>query len=48
MTDKKFETLQKEIEKKILELNRLQDEHRNQTGRDFVLGQPIIKYKKEI
>ena len=42
MTDKEFTNLQKEIERKILELNRLQDQHRKETGRPFILGQPII------
>ena len=42
MTDKEFSNLQKEIERKILELNRLQDQHRKETGREFILGQPIV------
>ena len=42
MTDKDFKELQLEIEKKMLELNRLQDEHRKETGREFILGQPIL------
>lgn len=42
MTDGKFKELQLQIEKKMIELNRLQDEHRKETGRDFILGQPIL------
>lgn len=41
MTDKEFKELRLLIEKKMLELNRLQDKYRKETGRNFILGQPI-------
>ena len=47
MTDEKFKELQLKIEKKMLELNRLQDAHRKETGREFILGQPIMESPDE-
>jgi hypothetical protein len=37
MTDKQFENLKKEIEKKTAELNNLQDAYRKETGRNYVV-----------
>ncbi len=42
MTDKEFENLQIEIENHMVELSKLQTEHIKQTGRQFILGQPIV------
>ena len=41
MTDKEFVELQKEIRSTMEKLNKLQDKHIRETGRRFVLGQPI-------
>lgn len=37
MTDEKFEQLKRDIEVKTIELNRLQDLYRKQTGRSYVV-----------
>jgi hypothetical protein len=42
MTDQEFEKLQKDIKEQMMELNRLQDLHHKETGRYFILGQPIV------
>jgi len=47
MTDKEFKKLQEIIQKKMRELGALQLIHRQQTGRDFMLGQPIMDNSKE-
>lgn len=46
MTDAEFVKLQKDIEKKMLELNRIQRKHIKETGRRFILGQPILMKSK--
>jgi hypothetical protein len=41
ITDKAFVKLQQNIQKKMDELRILQKKYRDETGKDFIFGQPI-------